>query len=192
MRIFLDLDGTIVDFVKGVCPLFGVTHDEIMGKWPPGEYDMTKVLGITEDEFFGVINGAGEDLWANLPMYDYGMDVYHFCKDIAPTFILTRPTGHSSSLAGKLRLMQRQFGSDFKDYVLTWKKELCASPDSVLIDDHVVNCTKFADAGGSAIVWPAYNNLRHGVADRCVDIFKEELVDWHRTHKRRNTWPGEG
>lgn len=185
MRIFLDLDGVLANFVRGAAPLFGREHDELVAGWPAGEYDMTKVLGITEDEFFFEIHAAGADFWADLPPYPYAMDLVHFCRDLAPTYILTRPTACGSSLAGKLRWMQRHFGPDFIDYAITWKKELCAGPEAVLVDDHAVNCTKFADGGGTAIVFPAYNNYRHPQADRCVDVVKEELASWYDDLARR-------
>jgi len=178
MRIFLDLDGVLINFVKSAADIFDLDYDELLSVWPSGEYDMAKVLGISEDAFFQVINAAGEGFWANLTLYPYAMDFYHYCKDLAPTYILTRPTTHSSSLSGKLQWMQKHFGSNFTDYAITHKKELCAGPNTILIDDHTVNCTKFVDAGGSAIIWPAHNNIRFDQADECVELAKKELNEW--------------
>ncbi len=180
MRIFLDLDGVLANFVKGACVLFGLNYEEVMSIWTPGEYDMTKILNITEEQFFEVIDAGGEKYWRDLPPYPYALDFYHYCKDIAPTYILTRPTAHGSSLSGKLQWMHKYFGSGFSNYVMTSKKELCAAPKTILIDDHVVNCTKFIDAGGSAFVWPAHNNFEHPKADKCVELAKEELQRWVR------------
>lgn len=173
MRIFLDLDGVLVDFIRGAAELFKKDYDQLISRWPPGMYDMEVVLGISKTKFFSTIENVGEDFWATLPPFPYAKSFYEHCEGIAPVCILTRPTYAPSCLSGKVRWMRRHFGNI--DYIIGKRKELCARDTHVLIDDHTVNVSKFQEHGGRAILWPAINNPRHAESDRAVEIVKEEL-----------------
>ena len=63
MKIFLDLDGTIVNFAARAAVLMGWEPEKLLAVWHPGEYDITKVLNVKESEFFDVVDAAGEDFW---------------------------------------------------------------------------------------------------------------------------------
>lgn len=63
MRIYLDMDGVLCDFVGAACKLHGrdpatVTHWNFFKDW-----------GMTAEEFWRPIHEAGEDFWANLEPY---------------------------------------------------------------------------------------------------------------------------
>lgn len=169
------MDGVLVDFVRGAARLFDADYDDLVRRWPGGVYDMEKVLGVSKAKFFSAIDRAGEDFWAGLPAYPYAAELYNHCAAMAPTYILSSPTLDPSSLAGKVRWLQDRFGRDFRDYILTSKKEMCASETHVLIDDHASNVAKFRKRGGHGILFPALGNSRHAEVDRRLEAAKADL-----------------
>lgn len=177
MKIFLDLDGVLVDFIQGAASLFGTDSDSLLRKWPPGVYEMEEALGISRTKFFATLEAAGEEFWVNLPPFPYARDFYDHCTNIAPTYILTAPTRDPKSLSGKMRWLQNWFGQGFRDYVITDKKEMCARDTHVLIDDRVSNVDKFREHGGQAIMWPARQNPRWAEAWRALELVTEELEE---------------
>jgi 5'(3')-deoxyribonucleotidase len=183
MQILIDLDGVVTDFVKGAAKLFQLEHDELLKQWIPGCYEMEKTLGISTSKFFGKIEEAGEDFWANLEPFEYGIELFEFCQKLAPTCFLSSPTLHPSCLSGKLKWMKKHFGSNFREYVLTPRKEKCARHDSLLVDDYVNNVDKFRQHGGNAILWPMITNPRHQEAHNCFEIGKQEIVEIHNKIK---------
>ena len=52
LKILLDMDGVLCSWEKGVCNLFKLDFEEIIEKWPPGEFSIEKVTGIPEDEIW--------------------------------------------------------------------------------------------------------------------------------------------
>lgn len=177
MRIFLDMDGTLVNFVKGAARLFDQDYETLLGRWTPGIYDMESVLGLTKGQFFAALDKAGEDFWANLLPYPYARDFYDHCVDIAPTYILSSPTYDASSLSGKIRWLHNMFGREFRNYILTSKKEMCARDCHILIDDHIINVERFREHGGKAILWPTPFNSRHEEAHVALDVVMAELEE---------------
>lgn len=175
MVIFLDLDGVLVDFVRGASEVFNQDYDKIIEKWEPGCYDMEKMLGISKEKFFNTIEEKGEDFWAKLPPFPYSKDFYDHCTTLGKTVICTSPTYDCKSTSGKMRWLHKNYGRNFRNYILTPRKELCARSSHVLIDDHVPNVEKFRDNGGQAILFPAIHNSRHALAKNCVKVVKEEL-----------------
>ena len=175
MRIFIDMDGVLVDFVRGAVSTFGKEYDDLMTGWVPGVYNIEEIIGISKTQFFKKIDASGEDFWANLPPYPYAREFYEHCAAMAPTYILTAPTLHPTSFAGKICWLHNWFGTGFRDYVFTPKKEMCARDTHILIDDHVPNVEKFKEHGGHAILWPTWFNYRYAEAHKAVDVAKEEL-----------------
>jgi len=173
-KIFLDLDGVLVWFVKGAAPLFGLTLEEMLSRCPAGTYDMDVGLGVSRTQFFATISKAGEDFWANLEPYPHALEFYEHCKSIAPTKILTSSTFDPHCAAGKMRWMYKWLGTNFRDYHITPLKEDCASPGAVLIDDLESNVNNFRAAGGKAILWPTHFNCRYAETN-AVEVVKKEL-----------------
>lgn len=171
-RIFVDMDGVITQFSEGVLELFGL-H--------PGKADEIKdwgqvhdVIGVTEEQMWDRINGAGPGWWANLRPYPWMDSLFRKIEETAPFTILTTPSRDSSSAAGKVEWLKKHLGSDFRDYVLAPRKYNLAGPlGHVLIDDRDHNCDLWVEGGGSAIVFPmGYNTRRDATAIRV------EYIGW--------------
>lgn len=151
-RIFLDQDGPLADWVGSAAPVFGVEPVDL--DWSTTS-DLAKALGISTNEMWR-IDALGEDFWANLKPHPWAQELWRRAVVTAPTVVLTTPSHHPSSLAGKLRWMNRHLGNGkpFRDYLIGPRKEMCAAPGSLLVDDRASTCRKFRDAGGLAVLFP--------------------------------------
>jgi len=160
--IFLDLDGVLSGWIESAAEAFGISYDDLLAKWPPGSSDIESALGITKAEMWRVIDAQGEDFWANLPETPWARRLYDGARKVGPVVFLTSPSNHPASLAGKLRWIHRFTGNPrFRDYLIGPRKELCAGPDAILVDDHDGNLDKFVAAGGHAICVPRRWNRMH-------------------------------
>lgn len=159
MKICLDLDGVLVDFVGGAAKIFGY-DPSVVTTW-----DYYPLIGVTESEFWRRIDEAGSDFWAHLEPYPWAMDLYDKCASIAPTILLTTPSKCPTSAHGKVRWMQSVFGTNFRKFLIGPSKEFCANADTVLIDDNDSNCKRFEEVGGNAILFPRPWNAHAGIAD---------------------------
>jgi len=169
--IYLDMDGVVVDIVKGVadwlryyCNKDIPNYNQLIGRWPRGDYEMSEQFGVPEEEMWWQIERGGVRFWRTLPCYDSPRQFYYNLKDtFARVIFLSTPGGRGQGiadcLAGKMLWLQDIFGLDFKEFIFTSHKEQLARHDAVLIDDSAENCKKFVDAGGHAIVYPRpWNN----------------------------------
>lgn len=175
VKIFLDLDGVVCNFLHGAASLFERDYDHLLANWPRGVYNTEEVIGVSKSQFFKKIKERGADFWANLPEYPYTREFYDHCVGLAPTYFLTRPTYDPGCLSGKLEWLHKWHGSGFTNYIMTTHKHLCAAPYHILIDDHVENVEKFIEHGGKAILWPTICNQRHDEANNAVEVVKQEL-----------------
>lgn len=154
-HIFLDLDGVLCDWVGGVCKLFGRDQEEIEATWTD-DGDICPQLGVSMDEMWRAIDETGEIFWSNLKPYPWTGELWRLCNAVAPTTILTSPSWHPSSLAGKLMWMNQHIGDGrpFRRYLIGPQKAACAGPRKLLIDDRKKLCDGFREAGGDAILFP--------------------------------------
>ncbi len=173
MKICLDMDGVLVDFVGGAAKVLNY-DPAVVNCW-----DYYPLIGVTENEFWKAIDAAGSDFWAYMPEYPWCQQLYDDCCKHGPTILLTSPSQCPSSTHGKLRWMQEKFGRRFRDYLMGAKKEFCARPDTVLIDDSDANCKKFQDHGGRAILFPRPWNENRGM-DEPYSFVLEQL-DYYRS-----------
>lgn len=158
-QICLDIDGVLADWIGGASKLFGIDPEELYQRWPPGA-DITDVAGISMGEMWKAIDEAGIEFWATLEPYPWARDLWELCKVTAPSVILTSPSQHPTSLAGKLIWLDHMFGSPFRDYLMGPNKYFCARTGAVLIDDNDKKATRFVvdeegiPTGASAILFP--------------------------------------
>ena len=115
---------------------------------------MAVALGVSDIEMWRRVDAEGAAFWATLEPHPWTEELWRRAKATAPTILLTTPSQHSSSLAGKLQWMDRFLGAPFRDFLIGPRKEFCASDGVLLIDDRESNCRKFFEAGGSAQVFP--------------------------------------
>jgi len=172
MIIYLDLDGVVVDFVSAALKLFDAEH--LQKDWPPGEWDITNVLGVSATDFWSRVDARGELFWKNLQVYPWAGCLLNLIDDYE-WYYATSPSRSHRSSSGKVLWMQEQHGTHFRRYVLGEHKHLLAKSDALLIDDNQKNVERFVENGGKSILFPRpWNRLHH--IDEPMGYVKEMLV----------------
>lgn len=160
-RIFLDMDGVLVDFVGGVLKLFG--KEDLLETWPPGEYNLGAVLGLSLNKIWRKIDDA-PCWWQGLESYAWASNLRDVCLyyDV-PVTIATSPSRSPWSASGKVQWIQSFLGKRFRNYIITPDKSLLSRPGAVLIDDSDANCKAFdtVSNGGVAVTFPRPWNRLH-------------------------------
>lgn len=171
-HILLDMDGVLVDFFRAALRKHNAEH--LVYGWPPGEWFMERVLGISDKAFWAPID-ADPSFWMSLSGYQDWRKLYAACCAYAPTTIATTPSHHPHSAYGKVVWLQKHLGEDFRSYMLGPQKHLLATPTRLLIDDRDENCERFEKAGGKALLVPRPWNSRHAEYDLGDALIYEEL-----------------
>lgn len=162
-HIFLDLDGVLTNFVGASLQLH--SRSELLESWPAGVWDTHVVCGMSNGDFWKVIELRGSAFWSDMEPYPWAFDLVEQLRQIAPVTIASSPSLDPGSLDGKIRWLQKHFGRNFRDFMIGPRKHLLAHPDTVLIDDSDRNIADFRKAGGRGVLFPQMWNANH---DKCA------------------------
>lgn len=166
--VLLDLDGVLADFHGGAMRCFGKTIDDL----PPGEVWLPKALGITDEEFWQVVNNP--TFWSDLEPYPWVTDLPMAISSLGiKWFVATSPSRQPESCSQKVVWLKRHFGSQFHDYMIGWGKHMLARHDRCLIDDWDKNIGPFIAEGGKAILFPQRFNAKGAMDDPVQYVIKE-------------------
>jgi 5'(3')-deoxyribonucleotidase len=173
-RIFLDLDGVLVDFIRGVHESFGQPYIPC----EVTDWYWYKGWGLTTEE---VAAKCMVDFWANLHWTPDGREIFAIVKHFCPAkniFLVTTPMDNVESYAGKMIWVDKNLGREWLDrlFITRTSKEIFArNLDCLLIDDREENCLDFERAGGSTILVPLYHNRLRSDCSRRVCIIEDKL-----------------
>lgn len=182
---FIDLDGVLADFIRGVLELHKLPIEETISKLK-GNYNIAEALGIPTIEFWGTIDNS-RDFWATLPKThdaDLILDTILHYYPIKQVYLLTAPSYHPNCYYGKVKWVNKHYPKLARRLILTGHKHLIAAPSRLLIDDSDANCSKFIKAGGKAILYPRYWNVRHPEATPNTGSFKAFSKDMYELTKQ--------
>jgi len=164
MRIFLDMDGVMVDFVGSVLRL--VRRPDLLADWRPrGCYDLTRVLGVPH-EYLWENAYSNVNFWRNMQPYPWLEQLLDTCRRYGPIAIASDPSLSPEAAAGKIEWMTRHVPASTDRLLLTSHKYLLANANSVLIDDSDKNIVEFRRAGGQGILFPQPWNSLYRIAER--------------------------
>jgi 5'(3')-deoxyribonucleotidase len=181
MKLLLDMDGVLADFVTGACTMFNAEnpyHDPAnAGKWDfvPLLRSNGIDLPISESGFLASLDWK---FWAGLPVMHDAYVIYDICvKAVGPKnlAILTSPpeTNYVDCLFGKKEWLRKHFPNHpERNFIPTSAKEFCAHRDSFLVDDADHNIDPFTSEGGHAYLIPRIWNTRH---DESRTLFYDHL-----------------
>jgi 5'(3')-deoxyribonucleotidase len=176
-RIFLDIDGVLANWVRGVCDMHGLDVGHVLRDWPADTYDICDATGLDPAEMWERIHLLGTGFWANLRLYPWASSLVALLEPIAPVTLLSSPSRHHSSSGGKHAWIQSYMPSFERRFLLGADKAACARPGAVLIDDSDANCRAFEAAGGHAIVFPQpWNSAREHYGPGIVDHIRNRLA----------------
>ena len=148
-KIYLDMDGVIVDFDKRFEDLAG------MG---PREYEDS----FGKEKFWDFIDskekGGGVGFWVGMPWMPGGKALYNRVAQHNHA-LLSSPSRSESSKIGK-RLWRKKFTPSTKLILAqSFNKKNYADKDSILIDDRESNIQQWREAGGIGILYKSADQV---------------------------------
>ena len=135
-KLFVDMDGVIVDFRRGYHDLTGVD------------------LGRTfhdDDRFWDPINKAGYDFWINLEWMPDGKKLWNYVSKYNPE-ILSAPSRQDESRVAKHEWIKREIPGAHLILRTAKNKKEFACLHCILIDDLPKNIDAWKEAGGIGIL----------------------------------------
>jgi 5'(3')-deoxyribonucleotidase len=159
-QILLDMDGVIVDFVKGVCGLHGRTNPYLNGK-NINEFGMDKIWGLSASDFW---KDCGYEFWSSLefsPEAESVISRVEECVGPENICLLTAPCATAGCIDGKREWVRKFMPAYSKRLLVGSSKEFLAAPGRLLIDDRNENVWSYVKASGPAFLFPRPWNDNH-------------------------------
>lgn len=169
VRIFVDMDGVLVNTVPSMCEAHNKPYP-----YPDfnGSFHLEDLWDISLEEFYKPLD---YNFWANLPPYDNYLDLIKACENKGDVYILSSPgTFGKGVYDGKRDWIKKYLPEYTRKLILTQSKEACATSNSLLIDDYEKNINAFNKAGGNTILVPRPWNKRYNDIDTTI----EEVLKW--------------
>jgi len=183
MRILLDLDGVLVDFVGGACKAHSLQDpfDEPLASEVAGVFWLDKIWEMDLNEFWEPMKDSA--FWEELDWMPDGREILEICEQAVGrdnVCLLTSPSRGSGPVVGKINWIEKNLSEYKHRNLIGTPKEFCASPDSILVDDSNRNIEDFVAACGNTILVPRPWNLNwenRGQAAKWVKWSLEVLND---------------
>lgn len=161
--VYCDMDGVLVDFVGAALRLHRAT--DLYTKYPGalGTFDIEKVLGITQDQFWAPINEE-TTFWEDLQPTAEAEWIVETLERIygrENVCILTAPALGDTCFIGKRLWLRRHFPQFITRLAYAKDKSKFASPRHTLLDDADKNVAPFIKAGGQAVLVPRLWNAMY-------------------------------
>ena len=184
--IYVDLDGVLCDFDKGIVKVVkeSLEDKKLMSSLTQEEHDhimkIKFVLDKKKEEGVREVlkNSNFKDLmrklifndptwWESLHWLPEGKKLWNFLIQLNPKpIILTSSFKGTNSVPGKTKWVKENLGEDIEFKIID-DKEVLAHSNAILIDDRQQIVDKFANAGGKYIL--------HINADKTINELKEHL-----------------
>jgi len=180
IKIFLDMDGVISDWLGAACKLCDIDLDDKDTRDGIKEANGYLEGFVDEKLLWSKIEEAGVGFWENLELFPWGKKLYNKLKGLGDEFSILSSPGKFTEIAsiackGKVLWLDNHFNNK-EDYILAYNKSLCASENTILIDDSQHKIDPFIASGGHGFLWPDPLSLLDG--DVNVDETIEELVSY--------------
>jgi len=170
MICFIDMDGVLVNFRKGICKAFG--RDDPSNNWTFWEH-----WPVLFKEIDAVCT---EQFWAGLDWTKEGKQILEMVEvTFDNIYFLTTPMPNPGSATGKELWIEKHIPQYKNRTIITRApKGLFAGPDRVLIDDNDQNIHSFVEAGGQGILIPQPWNELHNWSDMVLEVLGNSLEDF--------------
>lgn len=160
IKLVLDQDGLLTDFVKSICRLHNRLDPYVDSK-NFGLFDMDKIWNIPTTEFWSRCN---YDFWRTMDWMPDGKELLTLIESLIepPDIrIVTAPCKTAGCREGKIDWVKEHMPEYSDRFIVDKDKAYYASPNHLLIDDRDSNIDKFHDAGGKAFLVPRPWNSAH-------------------------------
>jgi 8-oxo-dGTP pyrophosphatase MutT (NUDIX family)/5'(3')-deoxyribonucleotidase len=141
-KIFLDMDGVIADFDKGVADTFGESAD-------------TVISSLGNMNFWKQVNDL-DHFWLHLEPMPDSKQLWDYVKKYEVT-LLTTPVNFVKTCKQDKKDWAKKYLGDI-DVIFSASKEKYSEPQAILIDDREDNIKKFQEAGGIGILHTSAKN----------------------------------
>jgi 5'(3')-deoxyribonucleotidase len=144
MRIFLDMDGTLCNFIGAFKELSKGIH--------PTEYENKH----GKNTVFKLIDPLGAKYWADMDWLPEGKKLYNYVisnYDINDVYILSAPSRENSSRIGKMQWIKKHTPEIKKNNIILdkYKYKYIINDKDILIDDMEKYIKPWVKHGGTAI-----------------------------------------
>ena len=179
--MLLDLDGVLADLVAGLLERHGRPSPFSVesGVFGPSAWNFPQtVWGQSPDDTWSVCDRS---FWAQLPKTKHADEIVALVADhvgarrVAICTALPSAVAADGAADGKLDWCRRHYPdlpviltAEHSDVYATPPKHFLAHDGVILIDDNEANCRAFWNAGGLAMIWPAWWNSRWAVQGHAV------------------------
>lgn len=173
-KVYLDMDGVLVDFDRGVYEKFKVALPNGPRDW---DYSYESDFGVSKESFWQSLD---HEFWASLKFTKEAVGILEliYSRGLEDrTCLLSSPTLEPGAWSGKVEWVKRNLPHFFYDkkLILAHNKLWNCYPDAVLIDDRYETCSAWAEAGGQAFCFPRPWNPLHEFEDRAVQHLEEHM-----------------
>jgi 5'(3')-deoxyribonucleotidase len=184
MKVFVDMDGVLVDFHRPAMDKHGIKYDI----YPPqAGWDIVEACNIiqpgsnmTGNKFWRAFD---EDFWATLPKTNHCDALLRTVESyVGQDNVCLLTSGMwPEAAAGKTKWVNNNLPRRYKTQLLIgYSKYFVASSDSLLIDDRDLNVEDFRAHGGSAILVPRpWNTMWRNRLPMC-HVYKELCIMFGR------------
>lgn len=149
--VLLDMDGVIVDFVRGSLAFHGKTLPYADVRW---DFPQQVGFGATwAPAFWGPL---GHDFWSDLPWTPFGRELLAGLESRVGDDILftSSPCDTPGCESGKRAWLAKHVPHLKDHFNFSKKKHKLSKPFTVLVDDHDANVEKFNKGLGIAVLVP--------------------------------------
>ena len=170
MKILLDLDGVLVNFIGGALREHDIAKNPYDDPRNHGEWDIVKLVGMMPAKFWRPL---GHSFWLGLDWMPDGRDILEMLeKAVGPDNIAlcTAPCDTDGCMDGKREWVWEHLPRYKSRLLMTQDKSVSASAHACLVDDSDKNVEKFREAGGLTILVPRPWNKWHALSDRAAQI----------------------
>lgn len=173
LRICLDIDGVMGDFAAAAARLMSTERPDLVeaiGQWSKHHLTSEQRASIWKR-----IDAVGEAFWLDIELTPWAKRLWKECNALGETIFLTSSSAHPTSASGKLKWMQKHFGGyNCRSYLIGPRKEFCATPQTIFVDDNDHKVEPFREAGGYAILVPQpWNSNKDIIPSREEYIFTQ-------------------
>lgn len=174
MRILLDMDGVLADFVGGICKAHALPNP-YLDPANHGRYCIEEIWGVTPAKFWAPTD---EEFWTFLEPTPEADEIVRLCTSAVGKeniTVFSSPCATRGCMEGKYEWLRRHFPQFYRQFLFGPQKYLCAQSGHWLIDDFDQNVQQFRSAGGWAWLFPRPWNPLHEYAGSPLSLFPPML-----------------
>jgi 5'(3')-deoxyribonucleotidase len=185
-KCLLDMDGVIVNWLDGICEYEDIEnpYDNDIN-WGINRFCNSYGCKMTVTRIYEIMDDY--KFWAELkplPFYKSIIDTAYKLFGEDNVCIVTKPTRSSNSFHGKYSWIQQYIPEFEKRCIFAMDKSFCANKNHILIDDMIVNYSKFIGSGGMAYLFPTLQNRRFKAYNKHLKD-KVDVSKWFENEIKR-------